>query len=326
MKAPMNGDGVKRLKINDLRLISAIAKHGQISIAADELSISQPSASRTLSDIETGLGAAIFIRHPKGMNLTEIGQSITVHADNMLAGMQDLSREIEELKLGRKGIVRVGSVTGPAIRYVVPAVQRLKELSPLSEIHIEVSSSSALMKELVQENLDFVFCRLPALYQPQNFDVISAETEQVELVVHKSHPLANNAQVGLDELIDFDWIIQPRGAPIREAVEAAFHQNNTTLPRNITNTTSLLVMMAMLTNSDGIAPMSQELSHLLCGKRISTDLTTLKITAKIEVSPYYLISMRTRAFSPIIRQLKNLVLDEIAQDQYEKFDSLADAT
>ena len=320
----MNGDEVKRLKINDLRLISAIAKHGQISIAADELSISQPSASRTLADIETGLGAAIFIRHPKGMNLTEIGQSITVHADNMLAGMQDLSREIEELKLGRKGIVRVGSVTGPAIRYVVPAVQRLKELSPLSEIHIEVSSSSTLMRELVQENLDFVFCRMPTLYQPQNFDLISAETEQVDLVVHKRHPLADNAKVSLDELVGFDWVIQPRGAPIRQAVEAAFHQNNTTLPTNITNTTSLLVMLAMLANSDGIAPMSQELSHLLCGEKISSDLVTLKVSVKIEVSPYYLINMRNRAFSPIIRQLKNLVLEEIARDQYANFASLAD--
>lgn len=319
----MHGDGVKRLKINDLRLISAIAKHGQISIAADELSISQPSASRTLADIETSLGAAIFIRHPKGMNLTEIGHSIAIHADNMLAGMQDLSREIEELKLGRKGVVRVGSVTGPAIRYVVPAVQRLKEISPLSEIHIEVSSSSTLMRELVQENLDFVFCRLPTFYQPQNFDLISAETEQVDLVVHKRHPLADNARVGLDELIDFDWIIQPRGAPIREAVEAAFHQANTTLPKSITNTTSLLVMMAMLANSDSIAPMSQELGHLLCGNRISSDLVILNITAKIEVSPYYLISMRTRAFSPVIRQLKNLVLDEIANDQYANFASLA---
>ena len=318
----MNGDGIKRLKINDLRLISAIAKHGQISLAAEELSISQPSASRTLGDIETALGAAIFIRHPKGMNLTEIGQSMAVHADNMLAGMQDLSREIEELKLGRKGVVRVGSVTGPAIRYVVPAVQRLKELSPLSEIHIEVSSSSSLMRELVQENLDFVFCRLPTHYQPQNFDLISAKTEQVELVVHKSHPLAGNAHVNFDELIDFDWIIQPRGAPIREAVEAAFHQNNTTLPRNITNTTSLLVMMAMLASSDGITPMSQELSHLLCDTKISSDLTTLKTSTKIEVSPYYLISMRTRAFSPIIRQLKNLVLEEISRDLNANIKSL----
>ncbi len=62
------------LMMKHLRLIAAIAEHRQLSIAADALAMTQPAASPTLA------GAALFERHPKGMTLTDGGESLARRA------------------------------------------------------------------------------------------------------------------------------------------------------------------------------------------------------------------------------------------------------
>jgi DNA-binding transcriptional LysR family regulator len=90
----------KHLKLNQLRLISVIAEHGQLSIAADEMAMTQPAASRMLSEIEQTIGTRLFVRHAKGMEPTLVGQAVARRAHNLLVELRDLARKVGELKEG----------------------------------------------------------------------------------------------------------------------------------------------------------------------------------------------------------------------------------
>jgi len=114
----------KHLKLNQLRLIAIIAEFGQLSIAADELAITQPAASRMLSEIESTLGAKLFTRHAKGMVPTLVGQAICRRAHNLVVELRDLSREVEELKQGN---------LDKLIHMLNHAPQQLRALIPLLE-------------------------------------------------------------------------------------------------------------------------------------------------------------------------------------------------
>lgn len=311
----MKNDTATDLRLNDLRLITAIAKHGQISLAAEALSISQPAASRTLSDIEKNIGAPVFLRHAKGMSVTELGRSLVDRANDMLVKMQDLSREIDELKRGTKGVVRVGSVAGPSIAYVVPAIKKLKSDAPFSEVHVEVNSSDVLMKGLAQGDLDFVLGRVPAYFQAENFDLTIAKTEWVKFLAHKDHPLARQKKIRLSALRKYEMVVQPKETPIRKAIEEAFFRCGVPLPNNITSTPSLMVMIASMADSTAFVPIAHELSDLLCGPQISAKLVVLDTAEQIEVAPYYFISSKERLPSPVARRLRDLVLAEIEADQ-----------
>ena len=139
------------LMMKHLRLIAAIAEHRQLSIAADALSITQPAASRTLAEAEARVGAALFERHPKGMTLTDVGESLARRARNILDELNDASDEVERLRLGSGGVVLIGAVTGAAVGYVAPAVRQMKSLAPNVDLHIEVGSSDALMAGLLAQ-------------------------------------------------------------------------------------------------------------------------------------------------------------------------------
>ena len=77
----------KRLQLRDFRLIQAIAETGQLALAAERLSITQPAASRMLAGMESLIGVSLFTRHPKGMTPTPIGETLARNANGLLRSL-----------------------------------------------------------------------------------------------------------------------------------------------------------------------------------------------------------------------------------------------
>ncbi len=300
------------LKLAHLRLVAAIAQHGQIQAAAQALALTQPAASRTLAEIERLVGAPLFERHPRGMTPTPLGEILVRRAHTMLMGMQDLARELQEEREGRSGLVQAGAVTGPAVGCLVPAIRRLKALTPLVELRIDVGPSIQLMRGLEEGDYDFIIGRLLPESDVDAFDIVPGAIETVRCLVRSSHPLASKRNVPLAALAEHPWIIQERGMPIRQAVEAAFIQSGQPGPVDVVATSSLVLMMALLVESDMLAPMSLEVARLLQGPGAGS-LAVIDLAVPIEVSPYHIITYRGRGLSPAAGRLPTLVLEEVAR-------------
>ena len=298
----------RRLKPHHLRLIVKIAESGKLQIAAGALAISQPAASRILAELETDIGARLFDRHPKGMVPTAIGQAFLQHGRAILGTMDSLATEVEDLKDGQAGEVRVGCVTGPAVQCLVPAVQAVRADTPNVEVSIEVGPSTELVRGLEEGRFEFVLARLPQDYDPREFDILPARHERVSLLVHEDHPLADRPGLSLAQLTAHDWVVQERGSPIRAAVEGAFFAAGVPVPPGVTNSSSLLVMLALLENSDVIAPVSDEVAGLLTRPGIGARLRRLDIVQTIAVTPYFIIQSRQRQFSRAVERVLAEVL------------------
>lgn len=301
-------DLIHRIKPSHLRLVVRIAETGKLQVAAESLYLSQPAASRTLADLESAAGSPLFERHPKGMIPTPVGEAFIRHARVVLAELDLLGQEVRNLKDGQMGNVRVGSVTGPAVSSLVPAVQAVRKEAPDIEISIEVGPSNQLVRALDEGALDFVLARLPSEYDSRALRVHPARNEVVSLVVKDTHPLAGKKNVGLDELLDYDWVIQERGSPIRQSVENAYYAARIPTPTRVVHSSSLLVVLAMLADSDSISPQSREVAELLTSSQISSRLTTLDIDTTITVTPFFIIQDRTRQLSRAADRLLQEIL------------------
>lgn len=300
-----------RLKPNQLQLLLKISETGKLQLAANAVGMSQPAASRILSDIEAHVGAALFDRHPKGMLATPVGAAFVRHARVILGELRNLQTEVDDLNIGSAGEVRVGSVTGPAVGCLVPAIQAVKVSAPGIKVTVEIGPSAQLVRGLEAERLDFVISRLPATYDSREFILTPARNEVVSLVVRRDHPLAARENVLLSELTDFEWVIQERGNPIRQAVEASFHAAGVAAPANVTNSSSLLVVLAMLARSDAIAPQSKEVANLLIGPGIRSELSTIALDELITVFPYYIIQNRSQKLHPAAARVLNEIMSRI---------------
>jgi DNA-binding transcriptional LysR family regulator len=273
------------LKLSQLRLVAAIARQGQLGLAAADCAMTQPAASRMLAEIERNIGARIAERQARGLTLTLIGRALARRADTVLTELGDLGREVEELQRGTIGAASVGAVTGGALGYLVPAIAQLKAVSPNAAISVDVAPSGPLVRDLAAGRLDFALARLPDDLDPADFDCTPARHEIVELLVHESHPLASARQLRFGELSSYPFVMQPRGMPIRTAVDQAFIAAGAAPPHDVIDTTSLLVMTAMTAETNAISPVSREVAELLTGAGIRSRLRPLGLAEPIIVAP-----------------------------------------
>lgn len=287
----------RKLKPPYLRLVLKIAETGQLQIAAASQGISQPAASRILTEIETEAGTPLFFRHAKGMEPTPAGVAFVKHGRAIVTELDNLDAEMANMKSGLVGEVRVGSVTGPAVRCLVPAIRQIKESTPGIEPTIDVAPSVELVRGLEEGRFDFILARLPPEYDSRAFRLTPARGEVVSLLVSRSHPLAGRQSVSLGELAGYEWVIQERGSPIRSAVEQAFHAAGVPVPGNIINTSSLLIMLAILESSQAIATLSEEVAGLLTRDTLGFQMEALKLAESVTVPPYFIIQNRSQQLS-----------------------------
>jgi len=296
------------LKPAQLRLIRAVAEFGQLQLASESCAMTQPAASRMLAEVERRVGAPLFTRLPKGMEPTEIGLAVLRRARSVLRELESMGADIEALRNGRAGRVRVGAVTGPAVGYLVPAIRAIKLASPDTDISVEVLPSRDLLGYLAAGEMDFVLARILPEFDSNLFDIMPMHGEKVAFLVRASHPLARAPVITLTELADYEWIMQQRGAPIREATLEAFAALGLSEPRNCVNSPSLLLTIAYLAQSDAVAPISEEVAHLLIREPVNADFAILPVQRDLRVSPYYLLSLRRRPMSPLALRLREEVM------------------
>ncbi|WP_207100031.1 LysR family transcriptional regulator [Paracoccus shandongensis] len=297
----------RALKPAQLRLIHEVALHGQLQLAAEALAMTQPAASRMLAEAERQIGAPLFHRQPKGMEPTEIGTTVLRRARVILREMASIEADVRALRGGYAGTVRVGAVTGPAISYLVSAIRRIKEESPGADITVDVMPSRELLMQLAAGDMDFVLGRILPEFDSDSFNILPMADEKVALMARADHPLARARLVTLTELVGQEWIMQQRGAPIREATLAAFASVGLSEPGNIVNSPSLLLTIAYLAQTDAITPVSREVADLLIRPPVKAGFTILPTPRPIRVSPYFLLDLKRRPLSPLAKRLRDAV-------------------
>lgn len=296
----------KRLQLRHFRLIQAISETGQLSEAAEKLSITQPAASRSLAETERMLGQALFVRHPKGMKPNVIGSALCRRAEAILAELDLAETEVAAVISGHSGTVRVGAVTGAAVGYTVPAIQALKREAPDVEIQVIVAPSVQLMDGLLEGDLDFILARVPPAINPRRLKILRGRAESLAFIVRKDHRLSCARDVSLIDLVELPWIMQSRGMPIRTGVEAAYIEAGIELPSDVVDSASLLVTLAYLSSSDAVSPVAREVADMITQSELG-GFHELQMSDTVTLSPYHLIHQKDRQLNPVTRQLLNLV-------------------
>jgi DNA-binding transcriptional LysR family regulator len=299
------------LKLSHLRLISAISDHGQVSAAAESMNISQPAASRLLHEIETILKAPLCERAAKGMVMTRFGEAMARRARSILLEIREANREITELKTGYGGSVNMGSVTAPAIGLAVPAIQKVRSLYPAIHINCQIETSNILVRDLVSARYDFVIGRIPDELNPRLFNARPLGVEKACLIVRAGHPLLSNPPCTLSELSRYDWVFQPHGAMLSRRLEAMFMEGDIPLPDNIVTTSSVLLTMALIAESDAIAPIAEDVARFIASQSNRMgEIAILNTDFDIVLAPFSLITARGRALPPSAKLLHDLILEE----------------
>ncbi len=110
---------------DDIRFFLAVVRHGNLSSAARELHVSQPTVGRRLASLEACLGARLLDRTPDGYVLTPAGRDARDNAERLEAEAIALQRSVAGRDARQSGIVRVTCAETMAAHVLAPCVASL---------------------------------------------------------------------------------------------------------------------------------------------------------------------------------------------------------
>jgi DNA-binding transcriptional LysR family regulator len=157
---------------DDLRFFLAIVRHGNLSAAARELNVTQPTVGRRLASLESSLGVRLLSRTPDGYVLTLAGQDVRAKAERLETEAHALERTVGGRDTRLQGTVRVTCAETMAAHVLAPcfaALQRqhtdiLVELIPdARELSLSMREAELSVRLTQSEQHDLVVRRIGSL-------------------------------------------------------------------------------------------------------------------------------------------------------------------
>lgn len=300
----------KGLKLRHLQLLTELKATGQLGIAADRLGMAQPAASRLLSEVEAILGTPVRERQGRGTVLTEAGLALANRATRMLLELRDAEREITGIARGRVGHVRIGSVTGPAMDRVLPALRKLRLVLPDVTTEVTVAPSDLLFGQLMAGRLDFVLGRAPMGTNSSLYSALRVDVEPVSLMVRRGHYLQSLPSLSPLDLMQFDWVMPAQDAILGRTVLARLAELGLPVPPRRLSTSSFLLTLAMVQQSNAIAPIARAVTSTFA-QGPDAPYAVLPIDLGIEVEPFSLITRAGSNLPAVAQRVADLVLQTI---------------
>ncbi|MBJ6746031.1 LysR family transcriptional regulator [Streptococcus sp. 121] len=285
----------------DIRVLNyfvTIAQEGSITRAAEKLSITQPTLSRQIKDLEEEFGTLLLSRSSRQIQLTDDGQYLYNRALEILS----LVHKTEE-NLGKQGDItgeiHIGAAESSSLQLIARASESMTALYPQVRLHFRSGNADEVYEGLNQGTLDFgiVFgTQIPQKYQHLELP----RKDRWSIIVPKNHKLAKRKKISVSDTLAYPLIISSQ-TDSQHLIFQELDQARIVATYNLLYNAGLLVKAGV-----GIALAFDGILH-------DPDLVTIPIE-NLEVSKLFLIWKKNRKQSPIERAFIEEVQVQLEED------------
>lgn len=207
------------MELRHIRYFLAVAQEKNFTRAAEKLCIAQPPLSRQMKDLEDELGATLFVRKARGLQLTEAGKHFYEYATQIIDLADKSAQEIQNLEKGLQGTLYVASVEGCAPSLVSKWIAGFHELYPNVQFSIWNGNSDDVLAR-VQNGLDDIGI-IVAPYNQEGFKGFTVAKEPWVAMLPPNHPLQKMTKdtVPLKMLAPYDLVVPSRASRVSEIEE-----------------------------------------------------------------------------------------------------------
>lgn len=263
------------MTLDQLRYFRAVCKYDGVSRAAEVLSISQPSVSNAIANLEKEFSVELFTRQHKRLLLTEEGrimsdlaEKLLLQADDTIRTMQELGSNNRSLRLGVPPMI--GSLVLPIL------YGRHFNLHPQLKVRIFEDDSSGLKRLLAENQIDMAF--LPHTH-PFGGDLCVQPLTELQNIccVHKTHRFAAEKSLRLEDLRDEPLVLFKNSFFQTERIMDQFAKLSI-VPNVLLDTAQLPIVQNMIASKMAVGFMFEFLTKTmpdLVGVPLDPPMTTL---------------------------------------------------
>ena len=291
----------------DLRCVRTFIKAAELESytkAAAELCYVQSTVTMQIQQLERELGFPLFDRIGKKISLTSFGKEFLNYAYELqhIAGKaealaKDASRE--------RGRLRIGVPESVMFAKLMKILPKFKAEYCDVELCIKTGHTTQLLKELKQNQLDIVYTSADLNTDP-DICCYDSKKEHIVFVCGQGHPLANKKDVGISELMSYDFLVTEREGVCYTRLKQIAAKHGEVVKSSV-EVDSVFVITELVKNKMGIAFLPE---YAISDKIDGGEL--VKIDALLDAQEYYaqVLCHKSRWISPAISHLIDIIKTE----------------
>ena len=187
------------MEIRTLRYFLAAAREENMTRAAEQLHVTQPTLSKALKSLEDELDKKLFTRHSFSIRLTDEGVLLRDRAEDLVSMADKIAKEFISLDDVSGGELFLGLAESYQIKYIAETIRTLKERYPKLRYHITSGDTEQVAEKLQKGLLDFVV--LAEKPDERKYESVSfPEADRWGLVFRADDPLAEKSSFSPSDL------------------------------------------------------------------------------------------------------------------------------
>lgn len=149
------------MELRHLQYFKTVAEHLHFRNAANALFISQPPLSRQIKELEQELGAQLFLRNNKRVQLTDAGKYFKTEVDNLFTRLEETKITTRQIHLAESGELKIGYISSVYQPHLAEVLKSLRQVFPHIKTSLYERPTIKQVESLEQGTLDVGILRAP---------------------------------------------------------------------------------------------------------------------------------------------------------------------
>ena len=197
------------MNLRHLKYFIAVAQELNFGRASTLLHISQPPLTRQIQQLEEEMGVQLFIRTPKGVELTQAGESFLHEALNIQSLVEQATERTQRVGQGKLGRMDVGIFGSGILNSIPQLLLRFRNKYPDVRLVLHSMQKGEQIEALRQRRITIGFNRMFETFPDLVTELVT--TEQLYVAVNTSHPFATCESVEIRQLEHHPMVLFPAG-------------------------------------------------------------------------------------------------------------------
>ncbi|KPV39248.1 LysR family transcriptional regulator [Thiohalorhabdus denitrificans] len=213
-------DLARRVTLRQLKIFEALARNQSVTRAAEELYLTQPTASMQVKKLADAVGMALFEQVGRQVHLTEAGRELYETCIEVFGSLERLEMRVADMEGLKRGTLKVAVVT--TAKYFAPHVLgHFKQRYPGIDVSLKVSNRERVLERLAINEDDLYIMGQKPLEGLEVEAVPIAPNPLVVMAPH-GHALDGEQAIPLERLAEEPFIAREPGSGIREVTQRLF--------------------------------------------------------------------------------------------------------
>ena len=290
----------RRLKLQDLYVLTTVAEAGSMGKAAQRLNTTQPAVSRAIADLEHTIGVRLLDRSRHGVEPTTYGRALLHCAAAVFDDLRQGVRNIEFLSDPTFGEITIGGHEAIIAGLLSTVLLRLRRRYPGITIHLRHAARLAdQYRELRERNVDLVLGRLAATSE-EDIETQILYEDRIFVLAGLPSRWSTRRKIDLAELADEPWGLPSSDSLAGSLIAEAFRVQKISLRSAATGSPHLL--LSLLARGPFLVTVPE--SVLKFGANLPPH-KVLPVELPVPPWPLGVMTLKNRTISPVAQ----LVLD-----------------